>query len=278
MSDQTKKWWTKYAWQARRLQMGFSAKEFRRQTIDLLFPPRCPITDEPVSRQGTFAPEVWQNVRQMAPPWCEKCGMPFAYEVQAASQCVVCASPDDYPENLTAPGRLDLIRSALIYDEASAPAILRLKYADRFDGVAAFSHIMAGAGRDILTLPHTVLLPVPLHHQRLRARRYNQAGLLAEGVSKVTGVPVDHQLLKRVRPTPSQKGGDRKQRMKNVKGAFEVQKGQDLSAQNFVLVDDVLTTGATLLACAAALRQAGAHHVHAILLSRVVKSVENPLS
>lgn len=247
-----------------------------QRVINLLFPPQCPLSDAPVRDHGTFAPAAWAQMQLLAPPWCAGCGLPFAYEEMAMPLCAACAAPDRYAENLTGAGRLTQLRAALHYDEAAAPAILRLKYADRADGVAAFGRLMAQAGRDILARGG-VLVPVPLHRGRLRQRRYNQAGLLAAALARRSGRLLDPALLVRTRATPMQKGASRSGRMQNVAGAFAVRAGRIVKGKRVILVDDVLTTGATLLACARPLRRAGATAVSAITLARVVKPDQNAI-
>ncbi len=244
--------------------------ELGRKWADLVFPPRCPLTDKAVWQHGTVSAEEWGRLQLLAPPWCQACGLPFAYENRAQPLCGACAAPHRYEDNLTGRGRLDQVRSAIAYDDTVAPAILRLKYADRFDGVDAFARLMVLAGESLLT-EGALLVPVPLHRGRLLKRRYNQASVLADGVAGRSGVPVDHQLLKRARATAPQRGGSRSARARNVQGAFVVAEGAALKGKSIVLVDDVLTTGATLVACAKALRKGGAERVSALALARVVK-------
>ncbi|MEM9421150.1 MAG: ComF family protein, partial [Pseudomonadota bacterium] len=206
-----------------------------------------------------------------APPWCQACGLPFTFEDETSPLCAACAAPDRYEENLTGKGRLDMVRAAIAYDETIAGAILRLKYADRLDGVQALSRLMVTAGADLFD-GDAVLVPVPLHKGRLMERRYNQAGVLAQAIGQQTGLPVYHQALVRRRATAPQKGGSRTARARNVNGAFEAVGAGSLADRHVVLVDDVLTTGATLIACAKALRNAGITSVSALCLSRVVKT------
>lgn len=236
--------------------------------IGFLFPPLCPFSDARVDRHGTVSPQAWASLEQLAPPWCEGCGSPFA-AAEDGPLCALCASPGSAPGRLVGARRLERLRCALRYDAGNAGAILAFKYGDRHDGVAAFGALMTRAGRELLG-PGTVLVPVPLHRDRLRRRRYNQAGVLAEAVARLSGRPVDHGLLRRIRPTPSQKGASPVARTRQVSGAFAV-RGRPPQGTRVVLVDDVVTTGATLLACTRALKRAGVAEVSGLALARAFR-------
>ena len=172
------------------------------------------------------------------------------------------------------PRRLDRLRAALGYDETAARAILGLKYGDRHDGVKSFGMLMARAARDLLPEEGRVVpVPVPLHPRRLRQRRYNQAGRLAEAVGRELELKVAHGALYRQRSTPTQKGASRRRRTRNVAGAFVLSGDSALADTHILLVDDVLTTGATLLACARVLRRARPASVSGLTLARVLRDV-----
>jgi ComF family protein len=238
-----------------------------RGALALVYPPRCPVTDEPVTVHGAFSPAVWSRAQMIAAPMCQACGLPFALRDPAAPLCVPCAAPARYRSALTGRGRLDAVRSALRYDHETAPLILSLKYGDRHDHVPALARLMALAGDDVLT-KDAVLVPVPLHWRRLAHRRFNQAGLLAERVARLRGLQHEPMALRRRRATPKQKGLSPAGRARNVQGAFEARGSLSGSV---VLVDDVLTSGATLIACARAARKAGAERVSALTLARVIR-------
>ena len=123
------------------------------------------------------------------------------------------------------------------------------------------------------------LLPVPLHWRRLWSRRFNQSAALAGSISKAAGVPVLHDTLKRVRATPQQVGLSKTERADNVQGAFKVPPGQkaEVAGRRLVLIDDVLTSGATVDTCARALLRAGAKHVDVLVFARVVAPLRSPI-
>jgi ComF family protein len=137
---------------------------------------------------------------------------------------------------------------------------------------------MARAGRE-LTADADALLPVPLHWRRLWARRFNQSAALTAAVSELCGVPVLYEALKRVRATPQQVGLSKAQRADNVQGAFRVPGEQkvNVAGKRVVLIDDVLTSGATADTCARALLRAGAARVDVLVFARVVAPARSPI-
>mgnify|MGYP001546848212 FL=1 len=137
---------------------------------------------------------------------------------------------------------------------------------------------MARAGRELLA-DAGALIPVPLHWRRLWGRRFNQSATLAGAISSLAGVPVLHDALKRVRATPQQVGLSKNERADNVQGAFRVppEKKADVAGRRLVLIDDVLTSGATVDTCARALLRAGAAHVDVLVFARVVAAVRTTI-
>jgi ComF family protein len=148
-----------------------------------------------------------------------------------------------------------------------------LKYGDRLDLAPAMARWMALAGRELLA-EADALIPVPLHWRRLWSRRFNQAAVLAKMISRLTGVPVAYHALRRVRATRQQVGLTQAERATNVQGAFKVsaEGRSDTHGRRLVLIDDVLTSGATLDNCARILLRAGAANVDALVFARVVQA------
>ncbi|WP_042704316.1 ComF family protein [Azospirillum sp. B506] len=232
--------------------------------LDALLPPRCLCCGEAVDRQGGLCAACWVKLTFIAPPLCDCCGLPFEYEAQEGALCGAClASPPPFAR----------ARAVLAYDDGSRPLVLGFKHGDRIHAAKAYGVWLARAGK-LLLEDADRLLPVPLHRARLFHRRYNQAALLAQALSRHSGVPVTPDLLQRQRFTPTQGGLDRQGRHRNVKGAFRLRPGQSAKEQvtgrRLVLIDDVMTTGATLAECTRVLLRAGAARVDVLTLARVV--------
>jgi ComF family protein len=229
--------------------------------LDVLLPPRCLMCGVMVEVDGLLCPACWSGLSFIAPPLCESCGLPFAFEVAARTRCAGCLA--DAPPFARA-------RAVMVYDDASKRLILGFKHADRTEAAPTFGRWLARAGA-ALAAEADLIVPVPLHRWRLLLRRYNQAGLLAQALGRTVARPVVPDALVRRRRTPSQGGLGRTGRRRNVAGAFAVRasRARLVEGRRVLLVDDVHTTGATLGECARVLRRAGAAAVDVLTLARV---------
>ena len=169
-------------------------------------------------------------------------------------------------------------RAAVRYDDVARTLVHALKYQDRTDLAPAMGRWMARAGRELLA-EADALIPVPLHWRRAWRRRYNQSGALARVIERQTGVRMVPEALRRIRPTEQQIGLSRTQRASNVQGAFKVAADKQflMAGRRAVLIDDVLTSGATVDACARALLRAKAASVDVLVFARVVDSHKTPI-
>ena len=237
-----------------------------RRALDFLYPPLCIGCRAQVGDPGNLCAACWQNIDFLDGPACRCCGLPFDLDPGSDTLCAAC---------LAEPPAFDCARAVMRYDDKSRGPILALKHADRLDLVPAFARWLDRAGRSLLD-ESDVIVPVPLHRRRLWSRRYNQAVELARGLGALSGRPVEPMLLRRVRATPSQGAmPSAKARRRNMRGAFQVPSEQQMAAKDraVLLVDDVLTTGATADACARALKRAGVRKVSVLALARVVRPV-----
>lgn len=170
--------------------------------------------------------------------------------------------------NKRTPFRLN--RSAVHYDEASKNLILAFKFMDRTDNAKILARWLKIAGQDIWHQGVDVIIPIPLHYTRLLKRRYNQSGLLAAELHKLTGLKVDYTSVIKHKRTKPQVEFSGHARVKNVKDAFSVKHPEKIKGKRVVLIDDVMTTGSTLKECALALKRAGAKSVDTLTVARVV--------
>ncbi len=238
------------------------ARRLAAGALDALLPPRCLACAAPVDAPHRLCGRCWAEADFIVPPLCAVCGLPFDIDPGEEALCGSCAAlrPD-----------FDRARAALRYGGVARTLALRFKHADRTDLAPALSRWMVGAGRALLT-EADVIAPVPLHRLRLFARRYNQAAVLAAAVARLSERPFAPDLLRRTRRTPSQAGLSRSARIRNQRGAFAVRSryAGRIRGARVVLIDDVMTTGATAGACARALRRAGAARIDVLTLARVV--------
>src|SRR6266700_3413827 len=212
-----------------------------RIALDVALPPLCPACRDPVANPGGLCPSCWSKLSFIAPPYCERLGIPFAYDPGPgilSRQAI--ADPPAYHR----------ARAAVRYDDIARALVHALKYGDRLDLAPTMGRWMARAGRELLA-DTDAIVPVPLHWRRQWARRFNQSALLAEVIAKASGVAVAHAALRRVKATPQQVGLSQAERAQNVQGAFRVVPAAKLAVagRRLLLLDDVLTSGATVDAC-----------------------------
>ena len=247
-----------------------------RGVLEVLLPRRCPGCGDvlaPNQAHGLCG-GCWSALSPIAEPLCHSCGVPFDYVIPGRKDCMAClAEPPPY----------DSARSAFRYDEGIRGLILGFKHADQTDLAPLLAGWLARLAPDRLVQADG-LVPVPLHRTRLAKRRYNQSALLCKALSERSGVPDLTGLVVRTKPTPPQSGGPNR-RKRNVQGAFALRPrrtalmarvlGPDLDPEEMVrdraliLIDDVMTTGATLSAVTKVLKRHGAARVDVLTLARV---------
>ena len=235
-----------------------------KSVIEFLFPPACPLCDTPVSIHGELCADCWGAINWIDNPKCVKCGYPFPADLDLGGTplCPTCASGNC---------ELDWIRSACVYDGASRSAMLPFKHGGCVSYAVFMSRAMIWALRDI-DVDIDVVMPVPLANRRLFKRGYNQATLLARPIAKVLGVGMDLDSVRRAhRPDMGHKNAC--QRMENIHGVFSVVNPDAIRGKRILLVDDVMTTGATFSELRRVLMRAGASTVCGVTFCRVVRAI-----
>lgn len=232
--------------------------------LDFLFPPKCPVCKSDVSGHGMLCSECWSKFNWISNPKCFKCGYPFPADLDLGSAplCPVCAAGNN---------ELDWMRAACVYDDVSRNIMLPFKHA----GALYYQKIMSCAMISALSeLTDTIdlVIPVPLAYRRLWKRGYNQATLLARPIAKHLGAKIDvSSVHRKYRPDMGHKNA--KQREENIYGVFSVLHPERIAGKTILLIDDVMTTGATFKELNRVLKKAGAQAVFGITFCRVVRAI-----
>ena len=235
-----------------------------RALLDFVFPPVCIACRKATAAHEGLCPRCWSDMRFIERPYCERLGTPFEQDLRQPGLISPAAIAD--------PPAFMRARAVARFEEGPTRLIIhRLKYYDRLELARPVGRWMVRAGADLVA-DARLLVPMPLHRLRLAPRRFNQAALLAQVLCVETGIPVSTQTLLRVKPTPPQVGLSRAQRADNVQGAFRVpdERRHEIAGLRVLLVDDVMTSGASANAAARILLRAGASAVDVLVFARVV--------
>ena len=229
--------------------------------VDLLFPPRCPLCGAGLATQDGLCSDCWGTLSIPGEPACSACQRPFPEDVEAGSLCAPC---------MAAPPRHDGIASGTLYNEPSRKLVLAFKHGRRIALAPMLARLIAAR------LPEQegewLVVPVPLHRWRLWRRGFNQAALLARELARQKGGALVVDALVRRKATPMLGGLGRKARARALAGAIAVnpRRVARLKGAQVLLVDDVLTSGATTDACVSTLKRAGAERVVVACFARVL--------
>ncbi|PTV93734.1 ComF family protein [Rhodobacter aestuarii] len=248
---------------AHRKRMPDGMRRALAAALHTVFPPRCICCGDAVGSDHGMCSPCWQEASFITGTVCDCCGAPLPGESATIELCDEC---------LSEPRPWDRGRAAFLYAGTGRKLVLAFKHADRLDLVPPLGEMLARAARPLIE-PGMVIAPVPLHRMRMVRRMFNQSALLAQTMSKHTRLPCVVDLFDRRRATPSQEGLSRAERHQNVQDAIRLRPkyAAKIKGRHVLVVDDVLTSGATMAACAEAARAAGARQVSVAALARVAK-------
>ena len=240
-----------------------AGKQLFRAAIDGIYPPSCTGCGRQTAEPGALCGACWNSIKFISRPYCEIYGTPFSTELgDGMVSARAIADPPPYARS----------RAAVAYQGLAMRFVHGLKFQDRQDNAAWMAGWMARAAPELLA-DADVIVPVPLHWQRMVSRRFNQSALLAQKLALQGGKPFAPLALKRIKPTVTQRGLSAKERDTNMKRAFLVPESRSIEVQGrrVLLIDDVITTGATVSEAAKALLKAGASDVDVLAFAIVLK-------
>jgi ComF family protein len=232
-----------------------------RYGADLILPPVCLRCYEPLASHGALCAACWRGIDFIRAPLCDRLGLPLTYaDSEVTLSAAAMRRAPDYAR----------ARAIARFDGTMRELIHRLKYSDRHELFDLFAPMLRSAGHELIAQADC-LVPTPLHRMKLWRRRFNQAAMLAQRLARDTGLPLELDALIRVKQTPSQVDLGWQERRANVEAAFAVPPGraERVKGRHVLLIDDVITTGATVEACARVLKQAGAKQVDVLALALV---------
>jgi ComF family protein len=234
------------------------------EALLLVYPPMCAGCSRSLDPEESplFCSDCLVALEFISEPYCSLCGIPFVAEVTTSHLCGDC---------LGGAHCFDRARAKGFYQGLIREVIHRFKYGGQTFLVRPLARILIGPAKELTRL-HGIdtIVPVPLHHKRLRQRGFNQASLLARRLGPLLQIPVDYSSLKRTRWTDPQIGLSRSQRAANVKGAFSLKGSDKIKGKGVLLLDDVLTTGETVNQCVRVLKDGGARDVAVLTIARTV--------
>ena len=232
---------------------------------DLIVPPVCVGCRAALSAHHALCADCWRDLAFIGAPLCERMGIPLPFDTGGPSiSAAALAEPPDY----------ERARAAAHFAGTARRLVHGFKYSDRQEVRVLLGSWLLTAGHDLLGDAH-LIVPVPMSRRRLFWRTFNQAAILAHEIGRRSGLPVSVAALSRRRATRPQVGLTRAQRRDNMEGAFAVPKSKraQIAGHNILLIDDVITTGATVNACARVLKRAGAARVDVLAVAMVAGEV-----
>jgi ComF family protein len=246
-------------------------KKTLKSVIDLVLPPKCICGKKQTAENANICGECWLKIDFINSPMCQKCGDPFQFKSDilenddnglAELLCTNClANPPSY----------ELQRCVFNYNENSNFIITKFKYSDSTHSAKYLAKQLHNISKNFID-EIDLITSVPIHYKKLIKRKYNQSALLANELSKITKKPVNNFILKRIKNNKPQAGLPREERLKNVKGSFEVNPKalKKISGKNILIIDDVITTGATMRECTKVLQKNNVNKIYVLAVGRTL--------
>ena len=243
---------------------------------DFIVPPVCLVCNDALGSHDTLCGSCWQRISFIHAPLCDRTGQPLPFDPRDDTETAQDIAPSAIisAQAVANPPVYDRARAVAHYSGVMSDMIRGFKYGDRHDARRLFGRWMYAAGHELYADTDWIM-PVPLNRLRLWSRRFNQSALLAQEVAALSGIAYEPLALWRPRRTQPQIGKTQEQRRANVAGAFAVAANwqERLRAKNILLIDDVITTGATANACAGTLKRAGANRVDVLVLAKTTGEI-----
>ena len=239
---------------------------FLSDIINFILPPRCYICGKILDEDKGICDECISKIEFLNKAICYKCGAPLFEQENKENKKILCGNCLKHKNKII----FQMMRSSCVYDEFSKKLILDFKFYDKTDLAPVLAKMLFVAGKDIFAEGIDIILPVPLHYTRLLKRRYNQSALLAKELGKLANIGVDYKNLIKRKKTKAQVDCSGNERLTNLKDAFCIKYPEKLRGKKILLIDDVLTTGATLNECAKAIKSANPKSICALTVSRSI--------
>lgn len=240
-------------------------KKLLHHIINAVFPKRCYSCKTIISHASSLCPKCFKDLSHITKPYCNICGAPFEFEDEDFQTgknrtCGKC---------IKTPPHFDKAKAVYIYNDMSKNLILPFKHGDKTQIAHFLAKQLDSTGKTSFKNAD-LIIPVPLHKDRFKKRKYNQAGILASNLSKISKIPVNHFILERIKATKSQGHLTTKQRLKNITGAFKVNPKLKhlIKDKNIILIDDVITTSSTINECAKVLKKSGAKKIEVLAIAK----------
>ncbi|WP_395462759.1 double zinc ribbon domain-containing protein [Wolbachia endosymbiont of Cantharis cryptica] len=231
-----------------------------KKATNLIFPNVCVSCECIIDKNYDLCSECNKKINFLTKHYCNVCGAVISDNIYTCGKCI------------TNPPPFEVLRSVFAYDQHSRNMIINFKFFDNLNYVKTYAKWMYQANHDMFQNAE-VIIPIPLHKMRLFKRKYNQAALLAKELSKLSNLLYTSFAIKRLRHTTPQAGLSLKQREKNLKKAFKISNREIIKNKIVILVDDVVTTGATVRSCSQEILNSGAREVRVLSLARTVNAL-----